>query len=267
MDRKQLKEIVKTAEMILKKYEDNQEAFENFNFKVHGFFYDLWKNDAALSKLGLMNDDIIYMYLDDMYRIFQDEFEYQFPQVEIKEYNRTSARTFEGIVLRGTEWIGSDYTIGNALYEFGYGKNVFEDLQEVLKLVKNKEFFKIFKTLKYEMENDNLDDIVEILNYQLSLMYDDVINFIKAAALIKYHKKCLTVENYVQNESYSTVDIEDLIENKKIKYITLEMLDSMYNNKDYIISKGGHNVKIYTSYAKQPLIAKIVSAEKLLNLI
>lgn len=270
MNRTKANEIVNSIKRIVGKYEKHQEVFEHFNFKVYDFFHEIYGNKKALKTLGLEDYDNIYNYLDNRYRDFEDGYREEIDGVEIEQYNRTSSRFLKGYVLEGTEFIG-DYGLANTAWTLGKskGENIFLDLKSILKLIEDKKFLKVLKTVSSEYDYFSIEDnLLSEIKTDLKDIEYDMEKFIKAYYFIEHSKNTVTLEDYLYNELFS-LDLTDLIENKKIKYITDAMLDNMIWNNSYKIikAKHGHKAKIYTSYAKQPLIVDIVSEKQLLNLI
>ncbi len=270
MNRTKANEIVNSIKRIVGKYEKHQEVFEHFNFKVYDFFHEIYGNKKALKTLGLDDYDDIYNYLNNRYRDFEEWYREDVDDVEIKQYGRTSSCFLKGYVLEGTEFIG-DYGLSNATWELGKskGENVFLDLKVILKLIEDKQFFKVLKTVAAEYDYFSIEDnLLSEIETDLKDIEYDIEKFIKAYYFIEQSKNTVTLEDYLYNELFS-LDLTDLIENKKIKYVTEAMLDNMDWNNSYKIikAKHGHKAKIYTSYAKQPLIVNIVSEKQLLNLI
>lgn len=142
--------------------------------------------------------------------------------------------------------------------------NVINVLKECLNDLKNKNYKRLYKNY-YNQFNFKYDDILE----ELKELKNELIPYIKTFHEIKRRKENIKLENFLQDYLYY-FDIEKFIEeNKNLKYITYDILENIYQNTNYkvISSNKGKYIKIYISYAKKPLILKIVDTNKFINYI
>lgn len=272
---KQINNIMKVLENIIIFYEKYNYCLDDFNFKVHNFFYELWNNEELINKLNI-KDDNYYNYLNHMFDMYLEE-EKEANLIQYEHIGRTStcflndnkkytfSKNDNNTLLIDTSYSFFIEFLYNTYEKENYNYiNIIECLKECLKDLENKNYKRLYKNY-YNQFNFTYKEIIEELNS----LKTELIPYIKTYHIIKIRKESITLNNFLQDYLYY-FDIEKFIEeNKNLKYITYDILENIYQNTNYkvISSNKGKYIKIYISYAKKPLILKIVDTNKFINYI
>lgn len=248
---KNIKLFIKKLEGLKKIIDNNNDAFDTFNYKLYDLNYDLYKNNDNIL-IKNMSEDAFYDYCDDIYDIFKEDFNYKNFNVSINQLGRTSSNyLLNDAFERWNNKINFKYYNYNDLSLLLNKYNnecIIDNLNDLLEDLKQN---KIYTLLKYciieDIYIDNLiDDIENIKN--------DLLEIIKAYHfIINYKKNIDNINVFIQNYNFYIEDITELKKYNK-KLVPSNFIDAIIQDTNCIIKKAGKYYKILTSYAAQPII-------------
>lgn len=248
---KNIRNFIKKVESLADILEEHSECFDTFNYKLYGLSYDLYiNNDKPIIKA--LYQDSFYEYCDDMYKMFKEDYSFQFgnSSVKIENIGDTSARFLSTDILKND---------GQGRFEMSYYENDFANLLYkydfyyihdcIRALLKDLKENKIYSILRYCIENnvclENLfDDIETIKNelYEIIKVYHYI---------IRYKKWTDNINNFLW-DAYNNDNFK-ISKDLNNQIVPDSFIEYIYNHTDCIIKRAGKYYKIYWSYAKQPI--------------
>ena len=248
---KNLKKFSKELKNLIKLIEDNEEAFQNFNFKLYNVVYDYDDNKYKQYDIDFEWD--FGCYCDNNWLDFKNDIQYNLVMndININEVGRTSSR-----------FLSTDYLSDNKIeYNFNDLTLLFNDIYTEINLLNNLKSFlndikdskKRYFILKHCLINDyDFTSFSDNLK-EIKLEY---IKLLKAYHYIMSYKNCVdNVDSFIKERIYSK-DCINILKNLKrynVKIVPQEIIDIIYDS-DCLIKKAGHFYKIYYSLANNPII-------------
>ncbi len=268
IQKQQLTAINKKVKNLIEMYSKHKQVFGHYNYKVHSFFYELYKNDYVLEFLGITNDDVT-RYLNDRWDLYQDYIRYSnvnFTGKE-KQFNRTSWHFLAESYYLDNTYFKYDDSFNNIFEHLGINSdNIFTAFQEIQKLFNGKNLLKLLQAVQIEFYYNDWDTTLNCIIEYLDDIKNDFLDYMKFYYFIQQQKSYIDIYDFLEYVLY-TADITDVIENQKIKYISESMMENIYRESDYkiIATAHGKKAKIYFSYAKEPLIIDVVPVQTFLS--
>lgn len=252
---KDMRNFIKEIESLKNILENNSKCFDNWNYKLYGLSYDLYRNnDNPLIKR--LSDNEFCSYCDLQWSIYEDDLKNEFDLnlLKIKSLGSTSSNYISTSMLKNNGY--GKFELSCYANDFGMLLNYYNEyyIQDNIDcLLEDLKTQNIYSLLRYSIENDiNFENLISDIQDIKSELFE----IIKLYKYIKKYKKNVDdINNFLYDVYLYDVygSLENLKEIDKME-VPSSVIEYIYAETNCIVKRAGRYCKIYYSYAKQPII-------------